>query len=132
MPATVWSNAQSFSVNSGAATVVPIRVPYRGVLRGYSLIQTSGTNAGATAKLLSSNRETAPNSTYPEDSFIVTTMTIAASSASTSQESLNIAYQNRDGDPSNGKRFLYLKITPAGSGSKDFTLTVTIETPRLN
>lgn len=132
MAATVWSHAQSFTADSGSATVVPIRMPYRGVLRSYSLIQTSGTNAGATAKLLSSNRETAPNSTYPEDSFIVTTMTVAANSASTAQESLNIAYQNRDGDPSNGQRFLYLKITPAGSGNKGFTFTVTIETPRLN
>lgn len=132
MAATVWSNTQKFTVAAGSATVVPIRVPYRGVLRGYSLVQTSGATGGATAKLLASNQETEPNSTYPEEAFVVTNLTIASGQAATAQESLNIAYQNRDGDPSNGKRFLYLKITPAGTGNKDFALTVTIETPRLN
>ena len=130
MSAAIWSNTQTFTVASATATVVPINVPYRGVLRGYSLVQTSGASAGATAKLLSSKRDKEPNSTYPEEAFVVTTLSIASGQTTTAQESLEIAYQNRDGDPSNGKRFLYLKITPAGSGNKDFALTVTIETTR--
>ena len=130
MASAIWSGTQTFSVASGEATVVAIRAPYRGILRGYSLVQTSGASVGATAKLLSSKRDKEPNSTYPEDAFLVTAITLANGQTTVADEEAAIAYQNRDGDPSNGQRFLYLKITPAGTGSKDFAFTVTVETPK--
>jgi hypothetical protein len=130
MSAAIWSNTQTFSAPSGEATVVAIRAPYRGVLRGYSLVQTSGASAGLTAKLLSSNQTKAPNSTYPEDAFLVAAITLPSGQTTAFDEDADIAYQNRDGDPSNGQRFLYLKITPAGTGAKAFAFTVTVETTR--
>ena len=131
MASTYWSGTQAFTVPAGSATVVPIRMPYRGILSGYNLVQTSGANTGATAKLLSSNQAAAPNSTYPEDSFLVTSIALTSGQASVAAHDIHVAYQNQDGDPSNGQRFLYLKITPAGSGDKSFALTVTVATPIL-
>jgi len=131
MPSTVWSGTQNISVTAGTATVVPIRMPYRGILRAYSLVQTSGANTGATAKLLSSKQDKAPNSTYPEDTFLVTNLAVTNGQTTAAATDVNLAYQNRDGDPSNGQRYLYLKLTPAGEGTKTFVFTVTVETPML-
>jgi hypothetical protein len=131
MPSTVWSGTQNISVSAGEATVVPIRMPYRGVLRAYSLVQTSGANVGAAAKLLSSNQETEPNSLYPEGAFLVTSFSLDNGQNAVIEQDVNLAYQNKDGDPSNGQRFLYLKLTPAGTGEVTFVFSVTVETPIL-
>lgn len=130
MASTIWSGETTFTATSGAETKVTLNVPYRGIIRGYSLTQTSGTNAGAAAALYTSNQETAPNNSLPAEAFHVLDITLPAA-AKVDNHTANIAYVNRDGTPSNGQRFLYLKITPAGSGAKNFVFSVTIETPTL-
>jgi hypothetical protein len=130
MSSTIWSGETAFTAPSAQETTVTLNVPYRGVIRGYSLTQTSGTNAGATAALYTSNQATAPNSALPAEAFHVLDITLTAA-AKVDNHSLNLAYVNRDGSPSNGQRFLYLKITPTGSGSKNFVFAITVETPML-
>jgi hypothetical protein len=130
MASTIWSGDTSFTATSGAETKVTLKVPYRGIIRGYSLMQTSGTTAGATAAVYTSNQETTPNSTLPAEAFHVLDITLPAA-AKVDNHSLSVAYVNRDGTPSNGQRFLYLKITPTGSGAKNFVFSITIETPTL-
>lgn len=131
MPSTIWSGTQAFTVPAGEATVVPIRMPHRGTLYGCNLVQTSGGTNGASAKLLSSKQDKQPNSTLPEDAFLVTTLTIANGQSQVVNQNIDVGYHNQDGDPSNPQRFLYLKITPAGSGEKSFALSVTVGTPVL-
>jgi hypothetical protein len=130
MASTIWSGETTFTATSGTETSVTIKVPHRGIIRGYSLTQTSGTNAGAAAALYTSNQATTPNSALPAEAFHVLSVTLPAATKVDNHE-LNVAYLNRDGSPSNPQRFLYLKITPVGSGAKDFVFAITIETPTL-
>lgn len=130
MASTIWSGETTFEATSGAQTVVPIRVPHRGIIRGYSLTQTSGANAGATAAIFTSKQDTAPNSALPAEAFHILDITLPAA-AKVDDHSAEVAYINRDGTPTNPQRYLYLKITPAGSGAKNFVFSVTIEVPKL-
>ena len=130
MASTIWSGETTFEAASGTQTVVPIRVPHRGIIRGYSLTQTSGANAGAAAALYTSKQDTAPNSTLPAEAFHILDITLPAA-AKVDDHSAEVAYINRDGTPTNPQRYLYLKITPAGSGAKNFVFSVTIEVPKM-
>lgn len=131
MASTIWSGETSFTAAGGSETVVPVKVPHRGILRGYSLSQTSGATAGAAAALYTSKQDTAPNNTLPAEAFHILDITLPAGSK-VDNHSIEVAYINRDGTPTNPQRFLYLKITPAGTGAKNFVLSVTVETPKLN
>jgi hypothetical protein len=130
MASTIWSGETTFEAASGTQTVVPIRVPHRGIIRGYSLTQTSGANAGAAAALYTSKQDTAPNSTLPAEAFHILDITLPTA-AKVDDHSAEVAYINRDGTPTNPQRYLYLKITPAGSGAKNFVFSVTIEVPKM-
>jgi len=127
MASTVWSGTKEFSASGGETTLVPIPMPYRGVLRAYTLVQTSGANNGATCKVLNSNQSTPPNSLLPEAQFVLTEFSIANGETTANAPDVEFSYLNRDGTPSNGQRFLYLKITPGGSGAKNFVFSVTID-----
>lgn len=128
MSSTVWSGSKTFSATGGESTVVAIDVPHRAVIRSYNLVQTSGATVGATALLLSSNRETAPNSDLPESSFLVETITLPNSASNVAVTNTSLAYLNRDGTPTSPQRKLYLKVTPGGSGAKNFVFSLTVET----
>jgi hypothetical protein len=130
MAGTIWTGETAFTATSGSESVVTLKVPHRGIIRGYSLTQTSGTTAGAAAALYTSNQATAPNSTMPAEAFHIVDITLPAA-AKVDNHSASIAYLNRDGTPTNQQRFLYLKITPVGSGSKNFVFSITVETPTL-
>jgi hypothetical protein len=119
---SIWSGNESFTVPGGSATLVPISMPHRGNLRGYSLVAATGSLEPFTAALYTSNRETAPNSTLPEDAFKILSFDQSSASAS----DIDISYLNRDGTPTLPQRYLYLKITPSGSGNKSYVFTVTV------
>jgi hypothetical protein len=128
MPSTVWSGSKSFSIPAGSASVVDIPMPHRGILKGYSLVAADGGATGNfNATLYTSKRDKAPNSDLPEATFKLLTFdqTVPA------DEDLNLSYLNRDGKPSTPVRYLYLKITPAGSGTKNYVFSVTVDTPTL-
>jgi hypothetical protein len=125
-----WTGETVFTAPSGSASTVTIKVPHRGRVKGYSLSQTSGANAGAAAALYTSKQDTAPNSELPAEAFHILDITLPTA-AKVDNHSLDISYLNRDGSPSNPQRYLYLKITPAGSGDKNFVFSITVETPTL-
>lgn len=138
MASTIWSGTTTFTATSGAETVVPVKMPHRGILRGYALVQTTGADNKFDADLYSSNQETEPNSVLPAEAFHVLSLSDFANVVSdqdvvaiAENSDVNVAYLNRDGTPTLPQRFLYLRITPNGSGSKNFVLTVTVETPML-
>jgi hypothetical protein len=138
MGSTVWSGTKSFSVFGGSETVVPIAAPHRGILRGYSLVQTTGADDKFEADLYSSDRQTAPNSELPAEAFHVLSLSDFANVvadqdvvAIAENSDVNVAYLNRDGTPTLPQRFLYLWLKPNGSGEKYFVLTITVETPML-
>jgi len=138
MASTIWSGTTSFTAVSGQETVIPVRAPHRGILRGYSLVQVTGDDDKFDADLYSSNQETEPNASLPAEAFHVLSLADFADVvvdpdvvAIAENTNVNVAYLNRDGTPSVPQRFLYLWIKPNGSGSKNFVLTVTVETPML-
>lgn len=138
MASTIWSGTKTFTATGGEDTVVPVPMPHRGILRGYSLVQLTGADSGFTADLYTSNQETMPNSGLPAEAFHLISLSDVAETtadpdvvAIAENNTLNVAYLNRDGSPSNPQRFLYLWIKPGGTGAKNFALTVTVETPML-
>lgn len=138
MASTIWSGTKTFTAASGSETIVPIPMPHRGILRGYTLVQRTGAKNGFEADLYSSNQETEPNASLPAESFHVLSLSDFADVVSdpdvvdiAENSGVNVAYLNRDGSPTNPQRYLYLWIKPSGTGSKDFVLTVTVETPML-
>jgi hypothetical protein len=138
MASTIWSGTKTFSANSGSETVVPIPMPHRGILRGYQLVQRNGAKAGFDADLYASNQETEPNASLPAEAFHVLSLSDFADVVAdpdvvdiAENTNVNVAYLNRDGTPTNPQRYLYLWIKPKGTGSKNFVLTVTVETPML-
>lgn len=118
MASTIWTGKKEFSATGGAEVVVPIPAPARGILRGYTLAQLSGANVSSTASLYTSTKTPAP---------LYHLVTLSAAE----NNDLNLAYHNQDGTPSVHQRYLYLKITPGGSGAKTFALSITVETPTL-
>lgn len=131
MANTIWSGKKEFTAASGAELVVSVPAPARGELRGYTLIQLDGAAAGITASLYTSTKT-------PEEIYHLINLTTAATVtadpdvvAILANNSLSVAYQNRDGTPSVHQRYLYLKITPAGTGNKSFVLSITVEDSRV-
>jgi hypothetical protein len=101
-------------------------------------VQRTGAKAGFDADLYSSNQETEPNASLPAESFHVLRLSDFADVVAdpdvvdiAENSNVNVAYLNRDGSPTNPQRYLYLWIKPSGTGSKNFALTVTVETPML-
>lgn len=138
MAGSIWSGTTTFTATSGTETIVPVKMPHRGVLRGYQLVQRNGAKAGFEADLYSSNQETEPNASLPAESFHVLSLSDFADVVAdpdvvdiAENSNVSVAYLNRDGTPTNPQRYLYLWIKPAGTGSKNFALTVTVETPTL-
>lgn len=131
MASTIWSGKKEFTVPAGSESVVSIPAPARGTLRGYTLVQISGGANGFEADLYTS--DAAPEEVYhllslSDNAEVVTDSDVVAIAEN---NIVDIAYQNRKGTPSLHERLLYLKITPAGTGNKNFVLSVTVETPRL-
>jgi len=138
MASTIWSGTTTFTAPSGTETIVPVKMPHRGILRGYALVQTSGADNKFDADLYASNQETQPNASLPAEAFHVLSLADFADVVSdpdvvaiAANSNVNVAYLNRDGTPTLPQRFLYLWIKPNGSGAKNFVLTVTVETPML-
>jgi hypothetical protein len=138
MASTIWSGTTTFTAPSGSETVVPVKMPHRAILRGYALVQLTGANNKFEADLYSSKQDKTPNSTLPAEAFHVLSLSDFADVVSdqdvvaiAANSDVNVAYLNRDGSPSNPQRFLYLRIKPNGTGSKNFVLTVTVETTTL-
>lgn len=125
---TVWSGSTSFtSTGAGSEESFTIRVPHRGVLKGYSLVAADGNATGNfTAGLYTSNQETTPNSDLPANAFKI----LSFDQTAASNNSVDVSYVNRDGTPTNPQRYLYLKVTRSG-GSKELVFSVTIDTPLL-
>ena len=132
MANVIWSGKKEFTAASGTETVVPIPAPPRGILRGYTLVQATGGANGFEANLYASQKS--PEEVYhllslSDSAEVVTDSDVVAIAEN---NSINIAYQNRNGTPSIHERLLYLKITPAGTGTKSFVLSVTVETTTLH
>jgi hypothetical protein len=129
MAGKIWTAAQTFSAESGKESVITLKAPYRGILRGYRLAQTNGLLRGAAASLYTSNQETEPNSTLPAEKFRVLSVELAVGAAKIENHFSRISYANSDGTEEAPQRLLYLKIMPYGSGPKSFTFSATVETP---
>lgn len=127
----IWSGETVFSATGGQQTVVTVKVPHRGTIKGYSLSQTSGATAGASGALYTSKQDTAPNSALPAEAFHVLDVTLASGAQKVDDHKTDISYINRDGTPTNPQRYLYLKLTPAGTGAKNFVFSITIDTTRV-
>lgn len=122
MGSNIWTGSTQFSASAGQESIVAVPAPHMGELRGCVLTQTTGTKSGFTAKLYTTS---AASPVLPLSHYLI--KDASAGNAESSAYDLNIAYMNRDGDPTNRPGYVYLRITPVASG--DFALTITVGTP---
>lgn len=122
MGSNIWTGSKTFTATGGQETIVEVPAPHMGELRGCVLTQTSGGSGGFTAKLYTTS---AASPALPLSHYLIKDM--SAGGAEASAYDLNIAYMNRDGDPTNRPGYVYLRITPVATGN--FALTLTVGTP---
>jgi len=122
MGSNIWSGSKTFTGTAGQKTIVAVPAPPMGELRGCIVTQVSGTTSGFTAKLYTTASQTP---TFPLSHYLIAD--VSAGAAEYAAYNLNIAYMNRDGDPTNRIGYVYLHITPVAAGN--FTVTLTVGTP---
>ena len=126
------AKSQAVTVTAGQDNVVRLSVPSRGFLRRLIIEQTSGAAAGFTFTLYDAlegaGNESEGIDDVPVASRIFPPTTVAGSVYE--DHTLNVPYANRDpntvGVPGRG---IYLRLHPQGSGSKNFTIAYTVDSP---
>lgn len=131
---------------SGESNCVTLIAPTRGVLTRITVKQTSGTLDGYTytiynrldacsgATNMDSNDEDGVIPMDPELYQIAETQTVSAAAAVGALYQQVVVYENRDEQDATNRRptgALYVAITPAGSGAKDFQISYAISAPGL-
>jgi hypothetical protein len=141
MASTIWTGETTFTLASGSSTTITLKVPHRGIIRGYCLTQTSGPLTGTTGAIYT--RGDTGGGGFPGGGgdglsisafHLIDIEPLAADATRIDDHSLNVAYLNRDvgASPTNPKRFLYLQIAKNGGvGDCDYVFSITIETPML-
>jgi hypothetical protein len=122
MGSNIWTGTTTFSGTANTESIIAVPAPHMGELRSCVLTQTSGTPGGFAAKLYTTGVATP---TLPLSHYLI--KDLASAGAETAARDLNIAYMNRDGDPTNRPGYVYLRITPVASGN--FALSLTVGTP---
>lgn len=122
MGSNIWTGSKSFSGTAGQKSIVAVPAPPMGELRGCIVTQVSGTTSGFTAKLYTT---AAQSPSFPMSHYLI--VDASAAGAEFANYDLNLAYMNREGDPTNRIGFVYLHITPVATGN--FAVTVTVGTP---
>ncbi len=130
-----------YSVTAGADNCVEVPAPIRGRLRRLVVQQVSGALDGFTVRLYTSESacgrsgnsyaDVADASLLSESMFqIGYDYVVAASSDLLNQQALDVPYVDNE-MAGNGrlKSALFVKLTPAGSGTKVFDVGYTIDTP---
>lgn len=134
---------------------VELRVPHRGVIRGIRFEQVTGVDAACAFELYNS-RKAAPagpvlssssGASFPaaglseslteaeegaRAAYSVFGEKTMSSGTPFAEYDVGYMYSNRDGTPTNPQRKLYLALRPAGTGFKQYALTLIIETSRLS
>ena len=134
---------KAVDLTSGQPNCVPIACPPRGTLRRIIVRQTSGALEGFSYDLLDRSEVCADGTTTtPEPSTaeplllheelhkLQATQVVAGSASTSAQYAAEILYENRDARPEKGlapTARLYVEITPAGTGDKDFEIVYTID-----
>lgn len=115
-----------------------LRYPSRGYLLRISCVQLSGNNEGFELDIFNSKEpmddaaagsSSAGDQVHSSDAYKVLPTQVAAANENIELMGVEYAYANRDGHPSLWPRFLYARIRPAGSGAKDFQLTLVQNPP---
>ena len=67
--------------------------------------------------------------TFSEDAYKIIPTQVVAANGKVELMNCEYPYKNQDGSACTHIRRLYARIRPAGSGEKDFQLTLIVETP---
>lgn len=123
--------------SSGADSYHIIPFPHRGQITKLLVVQSSGNADGFAVELYNSEDAVPADSSLSSsssagdgrsrDNFVVIPEVAVGGGATALHESGTYSFANRDGSPTNPQRFVYLRITPEGSGDKDFTVTIAID-----
>ena len=122
---------------------VELRVPHRGVIRGIRFEQIAGVDAACDFELYNSRRAAPTDQSGSSESlaeavdgsraaYSVFGEKSMASGTPSADYDANYMYSNRDGTPTNPQRKLYLALRAGGTGSKQYAITLIIETSRLS
>lgn len=128
-----------FSAPGGEETVVELRVPWRGIINTVRLNQVSGVEVDAAFRLYQSRCAANPGGSCGSeelpsdpDSYSVFGEKERTANTPFAEFEKNYPFVNKDGTPSNPQRRLYLSIEPEGSGDKEWSLSMEIDTSNLS
>jgi hypothetical protein len=131
-----------FEVEAAIASVVELRVPHRGTIRQL-ILDEAGAAGAATFQLFSARKAAYAVSDDPSissESSDVAGQEPAVHSIMGVKDvaggrfadyEMDTMYRNGDGTSTNPERRLWMVITPAGSGTKLYALSMVIEMPSL-
>lgn len=125
-------------VESGEDNWLEMRWPGRGILVKVVCVQLSGVEAGFELDLLNSREpmgdaeagsSSAGEQDHSIDAYKVIPTQVVAANGKVALFDVEYPYVNQDGTPTDIKRRIYARIKPAGTGGKEFQLTLAMNTP---
>jgi hypothetical protein len=130
-----------FEIVAGSDQLVELKVPHRATIQSINLNEVGGGTTGGSFEIYDSE----PAALYrlgsasaseveggEEEAHSITNGAITITAGAYSARNLNIAYVNRDGTFTNPVRRLWMRVLLTGSGTKLFSLGMTLELPSLD
>jgi hypothetical protein len=123
---------------SAANNYFELRFPARGTLRKIVCVQLAGVEAGFELDIYNSQEpvddaeagsSSAGEETFSDDAYKVIPTQQVAAAGKVELMNCEYPYKNQDGTATRHIRKLWARIRPAGSGEKDFQLTLAVEMP---
>ena len=132
------SGPHILGAEGGVEANIAIRVPHRGVIKSIKFEQITGAAVACDFEVFTSRLAAPPPgeiSSGSSESLDEATMASRAAYSIFGEKSMvpgtpfaeyekDYAFRNKDGTSTNPQRFLYVAVRPAGTGPKQFALTL--------
>jgi hypothetical protein len=127
-----YVKTQTVAATSGQANWLTMDLPPRGTIDSFTISQEDGTLEGYVVDVFDTHGVQLATITLDEEHYkVFATKTATYPSKLITDYALKAPYINRDGSPSNLIYELYVRITPAGTGVKNFAVTMVVQPPLL-
>ena len=127
----IWPfGPKNLDIEAGSDQLIALGVPHRAIIKAINFSEVGGGSTGGAFELYDSEPPTADGNGH--DAHSLTDGEITFSGGSYRGQQLDIPYINRDGTPTNPVRKLWMRANLTGTGTKAFSLGMTIELAGLD
>lgn len=127
----------TFELPNATPVLVQLNVPHRGTLKSLRITSNDGTNTGtfqlytseAAATAAVASQTMTPGVNIPVANYLLLAGTLVAGVFS--NQSLDLAYLNGDGSPTNAIQRLWMKLTSSSASPAKFFIDMRITTPGM-